>query len=198
MNLPLTPITASHEPTPHPYRSFTWTYPSPLSQLHLNDLDNETLWRLWAFVSAAKKPKPKPSEGRAQQIKRAMANSTAKLQNLRAGSQHLGGVGGGTGGAVGGGGSPSDSGSDIGSYLPESNVWDDFHESKQQYDQQQQQQALDSAGRAREQAGAVQREREAERAAERASREQGGDVDLSDQSNVMASFQVPSVPRASL
>ena len=69
-------------------------------------------------------------------------------------------------------------------------MWADFHESKQQRDQQKQQVAMDSAGRAREQAGAVQREREAERAAERSSREQGGGVDMLDQSNVMASFQV--------
>ena len=159
--------------------------------MKLDDLDNKTLWRLMELVKATKKPKSKPAASRAQQIERALANTTAKSEHLRAGIQNLGGGGAGASGGAGGGGSPSDSGSDVGSYLPEGGaMWDEFAESQQQHDQQKQQAAMDSAGRAREQAGAVQREREAERAAERASREQGGGVDMLDQSNIMASFQV--------
>ena len=94
-----------------------------------------------------------------------------------------------------GGDSPSDSDSDAGGYpagpsgggsssLGSNALWAGFQNTVQQREQEQQRQAREAAEQARQKAAREQREIDAQRAAERAEREQAGSVDMLGQSNM--------------
>jgi len=181
-------------------------------EVDINALDNRSLWKLHNFVKSCEATKKKAKKApvtaasRMQAIQRATASTDHKVSQIEAGiksieasrGMHPGGISLQHADLGRGADSPSDSDSEAegysasaaaGSGVGTNALWAEFQNTKQQREQQQQQQAREQADRSRQAAANTQRERDAQRAAERASHEQDGGVDMLGQSNMMANWE---------